>query len=66
MRANEKGALTVVKHLLIDLLREDAGQGLVEYALMISLVALVAYSAIVFLGARNKNSLSNSGRTLPG
>lgn len=48
------------------LLSDDSGQGLVEYALIISLMALVAISALAFLGKKDNNSLQNSVNQLPG
>jgi Flp pilus assembly pilin Flp len=47
-------------------LRDDRGQGLVEYALILALISLVAIAALGFFGQRDKNSLSNSGNQLPG
>ncbi len=45
-------------------LKDDAGQGLVEYALIITLVALVAFAALSVLGKKASNSLSNSAALL--
>jgi pilus assembly protein Flp/PilA len=44
--------------------RDDRGQGLVEYALIIALVSLVAISALKFLGAKASNSLNNAANAL--
>jgi pilus assembly protein Flp/PilA len=46
--------------MLAALLRDDSGQGLVEYALIISLVAIVAVAALTVLGKKASNSLSNA------
>jgi Flp pilus assembly pilin Flp len=51
---------------IISAVRDDRGQGLVEYALIIALVSLAAISALAFFGQRDKNSLSNSGNVIPG
>jgi HAMP domain-containing protein len=36
--------------MIAHFLRDDAGQGLVEYCLVIALVAIVAHSALVVMG----------------
>jgi pilus assembly protein Flp/PilA len=41
-------------------LRDDSGQGLVEYALIIALVSIVAIAALDLLGKKASNSLSNA------
>jgi pilus assembly protein Flp/PilA len=46
------------------LLAEDSGQGLVEYALIISLVAIVAIAALRVLGEKASNALSNAASKL--
>jgi pilus assembly protein Flp/PilA len=43
---------------------DDRGQGLVEYALIIALVSIVAIAALNFLGKKASNSLSNSANAL--
>jgi pilus assembly protein Flp/PilA len=45
-------------------LRDDRGQGLVEYALVIALVSLVAISALKFLGAKASNTLNNAANAV--
>jgi pilus assembly protein Flp/PilA len=52
---------------LMDLIqagREDAGQGLAEYALILALVAIVAITALVFLGAQISAILTTIGNSL--
>lgn len=44
---------------------DDAGQGLVEYALVLVLVALVAISALTYLGGKSGNSLNTSATKVP-
>ncbi|MBD5654148.1 MAG: Flp family type IVb pilin [Candidatus Eremiobacteraeota bacterium] len=41
------------------MLRSDAGQGLVEYALIVALVSIAAIVALKTLGGRANNSLNN-------
>ena len=44
---------------LINLLRrEDEGQGLAEYALILALIAIVAIVALIFLGTQVSNILN--------
>ena len=43
---------------------DDEGQGLAEYALIISLIALVAILALMLLGGRVSNYLSNIGHSV--
>ncbi|HEX7473707.1 MAG TPA: hypothetical protein VF323_11550 [Candidatus Limnocylindrales bacterium] len=41
--------------------RSGRGQGLVEYALMLGLIAAVAIGGLLFLGGHVQTSLSNTG-----
>jgi pilus assembly protein Flp/PilA len=45
-------------------LRDESGQGLVEYALIVSLVSVVAIAALQVLGQKASNSLSNAAGLL--
>jgi pilus assembly protein Flp/PilA len=45
-------------------LRDDRGQGLVEYALIIALVSIVAIAALKFLGGKASNTLNNAANSL--
>jgi pilus assembly protein Flp/PilA len=46
------------------MLRDDEGQGLVEYALIIALVSVVAIVALRLIGTNAKATLSNAGNAL--
>jgi len=46
------------------MLKNDDGQGLVEYALIIALVSIVAIAALQFLGHKASNTLSSAGAQL--
>lgn len=46
------------------LLEDDSGQGLVEYALIIALVAMVAVAALRILGGKVNNALKNAANGL--
>jgi pilus assembly protein Flp/PilA len=45
-------------------LRDDSGQGLVEYALIIALVSIAALIALKALGNKANNTLSNAASSL--
>jgi pilus assembly protein Flp/PilA len=49
---------------VVTFLRDDRGQGLVEYALVIALVAMVAVAALRVLGSKAKNTLNNAAASL--
>ena len=50
---------------LINLLRrEDEGQGLAEYALILALIAIVANVALIFLGTQVSGILSTVGASV--
>jgi Flp pilus assembly pilin Flp len=48
--ASARRGETAVKSLVVRLVREDAGQDLVEYAFLTGLIALVAYAGVTTLG----------------
>jgi len=46
--------------------RRERGASLVEYALLVSLIALVCVAAISFFGSQESGSLSNSANSIVG
>ena len=44
--------------------RDEEGQGLAEYALILTLIAIVAVVALIFLGGQVKTILSNVGASV--
>ena len=49
---------------MVRFLKDDAAQGLVEYALIIALVSVVALAALSVLGKKASNTLSNAASHL--
>ncbi|HVA86902.1 MAG TPA: Flp family type IVb pilin [Candidatus Saccharimonadales bacterium] len=49
---------------LVRRLRDEQGQGLAEYALILVLIAIVAILALVFLGNNLSTILSNVGNSV--
>ena len=43
---------------------DDHGQGLIEYALIIALVAIVAIASLSLLGGKANNTLNNAAGSL--
>jgi pilus assembly protein Flp/PilA len=44
--------------------RDEEGQGLAEYALILALIAIIAIIALIFLGNQVSNILSNVGNSI--
>jgi len=44
--------------------RDDAGQGLAEYALILSLIAIISIAALIFLGGTISTILSSIGAAI--
>jgi len=44
--------------------RDEEGQGLAEYALILALIAIVAIVALIFLGTQVSKILSNVGNSV--
>jgi pilus assembly protein Flp/PilA len=51
----------LISHLLH---RDEEGQGLAEYALILALIAIVAIVALIFLGTQVKTILSTVGNSI--
>jgi len=49
---------------MFTLMRDDDGQGLVEYALIISVIAIAVLGAMVFLQSQIETIFSNIGNNL--
>ena len=49
---------------LISSLRDEEGQGLAEYALILALIAIVAIIALIFLGGQVSTILSTVGTSV--
>jgi pilus assembly protein Flp/PilA len=49
---------------LIAFRRDEEGQGLAEYALILALIAIVAIVALIFLGAQVSTILSTIGDSI--
>jgi pilus assembly protein Flp/PilA len=50
--------------LIASFRREDEGQGLAEYALILALIAIIAIVALIFLGGQVSSILSNVGHSV--
>ncbi len=44
--------------------RDEEGQGLAEYALILALIAIIAILALIFLGGQISNILHNVGASV--
>ncbi len=49
---------------MLEFIREDEGQGLVEYALIIAVIAIAVIVAMIFLRGQIQNIFSNIGNNL--
>jgi pilus assembly protein Flp/PilA len=49
---------------MVEFLRDEQGQGLVEYALIIAVIAIAVIVAMVFLRDQIQNIFSNIGNNL--
>ena len=50
--------------MIRDFIREEEGQGLVEYALIIAVIAIAVIVAMIFLRGQLQNIFSNVGNNL--
>ena len=53
-----------VRSFVAMLRREETGQGLAEYALILALIAIVAIIALIFLGTQVSTILSQVGKSI--
>jgi pilus assembly protein Flp/PilA len=56
--------MALVTRLLAALRRDEEGQGLAEYALILALIAIVAIVALIFLGGAISTILSTVGTSI--
>jgi pilus assembly protein Flp/PilA len=54
----------VVQYLFNLIGRDEEGQGLAEYALILALIAIVAIVALIFLGVQISGIISTVGESL--
>jgi pilus assembly protein Flp/PilA len=53
-----------VRSLLATMHRDEEGQGLAEYALILALIAIIAIIALIFLGNQVSSILSDVGNSV--
>ncbi len=56
--------MAIVQKFLASLRRDEEGQGLAEYALILALIAIVAIVALIFLGGQVSTILSKVGSSV--
>ena len=56
--------MSSIARLISTIRRDDEGQGLAEYALILALIAIVAIIALIFLGGRVSQILSDVGNSV--
>jgi pilus assembly protein Flp/PilA len=56
--------VNVLRTLIAAIRRDDEGQGLAEYALILALIAIVAIIALIFLGGQVSTILSTVGASI--
>jgi pilus assembly protein Flp/PilA len=56
--------MALINQFLASLRRDEEGQGLAEYALILALIAIVAIVALIFLGGQVSSILSNVGTSI--
>ena len=55
--------MAVIASFIASLRRDESGQGLTEYALILALIAIVAIVALLFLGGQISGILSTIGQS---
>jgi pilus assembly protein Flp/PilA len=56
--------MTLVHKFLASIRRDEEGQGLAEYALILALIAIVAIVALIFLGGQVSTIISGVGHSM--
>jgi pilus assembly protein Flp/PilA len=56
--------MALITQFLAALRRDEDGQGLAEYALILALIAIVAIIALIFLGTQVSGILSTVGKSV--
>lgn len=56
--------ISEVKTVLARVMREEDGQGLTEYAMILTLIALLALAALTLLGGTVSNEMSTAAGSL--
>jgi pilus assembly protein Flp/PilA len=56
--------MALVRSVVATLRRDEEGQGLAEYALILALIAIVAIIALIFLGGQVSSILSTVGSSV--
>jgi pilus assembly protein Flp/PilA len=56
--------MALINSFLASIKRDEDGQGLAEYALILALIAIVAIVALIFLGSQVSKILSNVGNSV--
>jgi len=64
LRGKEVSHMQFFNALINLLRRDDEGQGLAEYALILALIAIVAIIALIFLGTQVSGILSTVGQSV--
>jgi pilus assembly protein Flp/PilA len=56
--------MAFIATLISSFRRDDEGQGLAEYALILALIAIIAIIALIFLGSQISSTLSTVGDSI--
>jgi pilus assembly protein Flp/PilA len=56
--------MSLLTGLIASIRRDEEGQGLAEYALILALIAIVAIIALIFLGTQVSTILSKVGNSI--
>jgi pilus assembly protein Flp/PilA len=56
--------MALIQKFLVAIRRDEEGQGLAEYALILALIAIIAIVALIFLGGQVSQILSNVGHSV--